>query len=79
MDSTAQTGPMASAITNETPFMGDAWIGQHKQALGPKKSSTKLLPWVTQGFDTQKALGPQKSPAKLLSRVMQGFDSANSP
>jgi hypothetical protein len=39
-------------IINETASMGDAWIGQRKQSMGPHKSSTKLLPRVTRGLDS---------------------------
>jgi len=52
MDSTTQTGPRASEITNETPSTCDAWIGQRKQPLVTSKSLTKLLRWVTHGFDS---------------------------
>jgi len=52
MDSTAQTATAASEIFNETASTGDEWIRQRKQALGPQKSSTKLLPVVTHGFDS---------------------------
>jgi hypothetical protein len=55
-----------SEIINETASMGDAWIRQHKepmwalkssikiQSLQNQKSSTKLLPRVTHGFDSAK-------------------------
>jgi len=64
MDSTAQTAPADSKIIienwftpdseiiNETASTGDAWIRQRKQPLGTRKSSTKLLPQVTHGFDS---------------------------
>jgi hypothetical protein len=52
IDSTAQTAPRDSEIINETIPTGDAWIRQPKQPLGTQKSSTKLLPRVTHGFDT---------------------------
>jgi hypothetical protein len=52
MDSIAQTGPAASEIFNETVLIGDAWIRQRKQPLLPQKSSPKVLPRVTHGFDS---------------------------
>jgi hypothetical protein len=52
MDSTAETGPWASEIFNETASTGDACIRQRKQPLRLQKSSTKLLPVVTHGFDS---------------------------
>jgi hypothetical protein len=52
MDSTAQTAPAASEIFNETASTRDPWIRQRKQHLRPQKSSTKLLPLVTHGFDS---------------------------
>jgi hypothetical protein len=52
MDSTAETAPAASEIFNETVSTRDAWIRQRKQPLRPQKSSTKLLPLVTHGFDS---------------------------
>jgi hypothetical protein len=52
MDSTAQTADGASQIINETASTGEAWIRQRKLHMGPKKSSTKLLPRVTHGFDS---------------------------
>jgi len=52
MDSTAETAPAASEIFIETASTGDAWIRQHKQPLWLQKSSTKLLPLVTHGFDS---------------------------
>jgi len=55
MDSTAQTAPRDSEIINETVVTGAAWIGQPKQPLGTQKSSSKLLPWVTLGFDSAKS------------------------
>jgi hypothetical protein len=39
-------------IINETASTGEAWIRQRKQPLRPHKSSTKLLPRVTHGFDS---------------------------
>jgi hypothetical protein len=51
MDSTAQTAPVALEIFNETSSTGDAWIRQRKQHLRPQKSSRKVLPRVTHGFD----------------------------
>ena len=56
MDSTAQTTPPPSEIFNETVSTGDAWIRHHKQPLRPHKSSPKVLPRVTHGFDS--ANGP---------------------
>jgi len=52
MDSTAETAPAASEIFIETASTGDAWIRQRKQPLWLQKSSTKLLPLVTHGFDS---------------------------
>jgi len=52
MDSTAQTAPMASENINETSSTGDEWIRQRKEHVRPQKSSTKLLPLVTHGFDS---------------------------
>jgi len=52
MDSTAQTAPAASEIFNETASTRDPWIRQRKQLLRPQKSSTKLLPRVTNAFDS---------------------------
>jgi len=52
MDSTAQTAPVASENINETSSTGDEWIRQRKEHLQPQKSSTKLLPLVTHGFDS---------------------------
>jgi len=91
MDSTAQTALVDSEIINETAFTGDAWIRQRKKPLCPQKSSTKLLPRVTHGFDSAntplwtqksstktKSLPSQKSSTKLLPHVTHGFDSAKS-
>jgi len=36
----------------QTAPTGDAWIGQPKQQLETHKSSTKVLPQVTHGFDS---------------------------
>jgi len=55
MDSTAQTAPVASEIINETPSTPDPWIRQRKQPLWLQKTSTKLLPRVTHGFDSAKS------------------------
>jgi hypothetical protein len=52
MHSTLQTAPAASEIFNETDSTGDACIRQRKQPLLLQKSSTKLLPLVTLGFDS---------------------------
>jgi hypothetical protein len=52
MDSTAQTAPRDSDIINETAATGDAWIQHPKQPPGTEKSSTKLFPHVTVGFDS---------------------------
>jgi len=52
MDSTAETAPAASELFIETASTGDAWIRQRKQPLWLQKSSTKLLPLVTHGFDS---------------------------
>jgi len=56
MISIAQTAPAASEIFNETGSTGDAWIRQRRQPLLPQKSSPKVLPRVTHGFDS--ANGP---------------------
>jgi hypothetical protein len=53
MNSTAQTARAASEIFNETDSTSDACIRQRKQPLRPQKSSTKLLPLVTIGFDRE--------------------------
>jgi hypothetical protein len=39
-------------IINETASTGEAWIRQVKQPRRPQKSSRKLLPRVTPGFDS---------------------------
>jgi len=52
MDSTAPTAPAASEIFNETASTDDVCIQERKQPLRPQKSSTKLLPLVTHGFDS---------------------------
>ena len=52
MDSTAQTAPVASENINETSSTSDEWIRQRKEHLRPQKSSTKLLPLRTHGFDS---------------------------
>jgi hypothetical protein len=64
MDSTAQRAHVGfeiinknsvaaeSEIINETASTGDAWIRHSKQPMGPQKSSTKVLPRVTHGFDS---------------------------
>jgi hypothetical protein len=52
MDSTAQTTPAASEIFNETASTRDTWIRQRKQPLWLQKSSPKVLPRVTHGFDS---------------------------
>jgi len=56
-----------SQIINETSSTGDAWIRQRKEpmramksstkieSLPNQKSSTKLLPRVTHGFDSAKS------------------------
>jgi hypothetical protein len=66
MDSTAQTATPASEIITESASMGDAWIRQRKQPMWAmksstktesrenQKSSTKLLPRVTRGFESAK-------------------------
>jgi hypothetical protein len=79
MHSTAQTAPAASEIFNETVSTGDAWIRQRKQPLRPQKSSPKVLPRGTHGFEAQTVLGFQKASTKLLLRVMHGLDISNSP
>jgi hypothetical protein len=55
MDSTDQTAPAASEIFNETASTGDAWIRQRKQPMWLQKSSSKVLPRVTHGFDSAKS------------------------
>ena len=52
MDSTAQKTQVASEIINETASTGDAWIRHRNEPLLTQKSSTKLLPMVTHGFDS---------------------------
>jgi hypothetical protein len=64
MDSTAQTTHAGyeiinknsvaaeSEIINETASTGDAWIRHSKQPLWPQKSSTKVLPRLSHGFDS---------------------------
>jgi len=64
MDSTAQRAHVGfeiinknsvaaeSEIINETAFTGDAWIRHSKEPMWPQKSSTKVLPRVTHGFDS---------------------------
>jgi hypothetical protein len=47
-----QRAPAALEIINETASTGDSWIRQRKEPMMPKKSSTKLLPRVTRGFDS---------------------------
>ena len=80
VDLTAQTAYVASEIINETASTGDAWIRHRKQPLGTHKSSMKLLPRVTHGFDSAispcglrtstktKSQSTQKSSTKMLSR-----------
>jgi hypothetical protein len=63
MDSTAQRALVGyeifkehsvaaeSEIINETASTGDACIRHSKQPMWPQKSSTKVLPRVTHGFD----------------------------
>jgi hypothetical protein len=72
MDSTAQRAHVGfeiinensvapeSEIINETASTGDAWIRHSKQPMWPQKSSTKVLPQVTHGFDTQTTNGASK-------------------
>ena len=55
MDSTAHTAPPALEIIIESASTGDTWIRQRRQPLRPQKSSTKLLPRVTHGFDSARA------------------------
>jgi hypothetical protein len=64
MDSTAQRALVGyeifkehsvaaeSEIINETASTGDAWIRHSKQPMWPQKSSMKVLPRVTHGFDS---------------------------
>ena len=52
MDSTAQTAHAGYEVINETASTGDAWIRQRKQPLRPPKSSSKVLPRGTRGFDS---------------------------
>jgi hypothetical protein len=64
MDSTAQRALVGyeifkehsvaaeSEIINETASTGDAWIRHSKPSMWPQKSSTKVLPRVTHGFDS---------------------------
>jgi len=67
MDSRAQTAPAASEIFNETVLTGDAWIRQRKQPLLPQKSSPKVLPRVTHGFDSS------NGPCGLRNLQRNGF------
>jgi hypothetical protein len=90
MDSTAQTAAVALEFIYETASKGDAWIRQRKESmwaqksstktesLPTQKSSTKLLPQETHGFDSPNSPCGLSS-LKLLPRVTHGFDSANSP
>jgi hypothetical protein len=64
MDSTAQTAHVGFEIINknsviaeleiinESASTGDECIRQRKQPLRPPKSSSKVLPRVTHGFDS---------------------------
>jgi hypothetical protein len=64
MDSTAQRAHVGfeiinknsvaaeSEIINEIASTSDAWIRHSKQPMWPQKSSTKVLPRVTNGFDS---------------------------
>jgi hypothetical protein len=54
MDSTAQTASPPSEIFNETASTRDAWIRQRKEPMWAMKSSTKLRPRVTHGFESAK-------------------------
>jgi hypothetical protein len=78
MDLTAQTAPMGSRnvkenwdaieseIVTETVWTADAWSRQHKQLLWAQKSSTKLNPWLTHGFDSaNSSCGLKKRQRKL--------------
>jgi len=67
MDSTAQIAPPASEIITKSASTGDASVRQRKkpmwamksstktESLENQKSSTKLLPRVTHGFDSAKS------------------------
>jgi hypothetical protein len=79
MDSTAQTAPRDSEISNKTTASSDAWIRQSTQPLGTQISSTKLRPGVTLGLDSANSRKDTEIINELLSRVTQGFDSPNSP
>jgi hypothetical protein len=68
MDSTAQTAPAASEIFIETASTRDAWIRQRKQPLQPPKSSPKVLPRLTHGFDST------NSPCGLRNLQRNSFD-----
>jgi len=48
-------------------------------ALGIEKSSPKLLPRVTLGFNSISDPSDSESSTKLVPRVTHGFDSPNSP
>jgi hypothetical protein len=57
-----------SKIINESASTGDAWIRQRKELLRPPKSSTKVLPWVTNAFDST------NSPCGLKNLQRNCFD-----
>jgi len=65
--------PQRSAVT------GDARIGQHKQPLGTRKSSTNCCHRCRRQSTAQTATRDSEIINELLSRVTQGFGSPNSP
>jgi len=67
MHSTAQTFPAASKIFNEIFSTGDAWIRKRKQPLRHQKSSLKVLPRVTHGFDSANSPRVSESINKTVS------------
>jgi hypothetical protein len=69
MDSTAQRAHAGYEIINETASTGDAWIRQRKQPLWRYKSSPKVLPRVTHGFDSA------DSPSAIRNLQRNCFDA----
>ena len=69
---------VASEIINENASTSDLWIRQRKQPLWPKKSSSKLLPRVTHGFDS--AISPVASEhQRKLSRLAPALLEIETP
>jgi len=91
MDSTAQTAHVGfeiinknsvaaeSEIINETAFTGDAWIRHSKEPMWPQKSSTKVLPRVTYGFDSANSLPASEIFIETASTGDAWIRRANSP